>query len=69
MTHDERELKRLITKHYEYTGSPKAKNILANWSTYVPRFLKVLPIEYKRVLDEEKLEELRRKVERVEHDY
>lgn len=68
-SHDERELKGLIVSHYEYTGSPKAKHILANWSAYVSKFLKVIPIEYKRVLDEEKLEALRKKVERVEHDY
>jgi glutamate synthase (NADPH/NADH) large chain len=66
---DERELKTLITRHYEYTDSPRAKHILANWGTYVYKFLKVIPIEYKRVLDEEKLEALRKKVEKVEHDY
>jgi glutamate synthase (NADPH/NADH) large chain len=66
---DERELKGLITRHYDYTGSPRAKEILENWASYVGKFLKVLPIEYKKVLDEEKLEALKRKVEKVEHDY
>jgi glutamate synthase (NADPH/NADH) large chain len=68
-SHDERELKGLITKHLEYTGSPRAKHILENWGTFVFKFLKVIPIEYKRVLDEEKLQALRRKVESVQHDY
>ena len=68
-SNDERELKGLITRHYDYTGSPRAKQILTNWNAYIPKFLKVLPIEYKKVLDEEKLEALRRKVEKVEHDY
>jgi glutamate synthase (NADPH/NADH) large chain len=68
-SHDERELKGLITKHLEYTGSPRAKHILENWGTFVYKFLKVVPIEYKRVLDEEKLQALRRKVESVQHDY
>ncbi|MDP4210088.1 MAG: glutamate synthase large subunit [Bacteroidota bacterium] len=68
-SHDERELKGLITRHFEYTGSPRAKQILDNWSSYVGKFLKVLPIEYKRVLDEEKLEALKQKVAKVEHDY
>ena len=68
-SHDERELKGLITRHYEYTGSPRAKDILDNWGAYLSKFLKVLPIEYKRVLDEEKLEALKKKVEKVEHDY
>jgi glutamate synthase (NADPH/NADH) large chain len=66
---DEKELKNLITRHYTYTQSPKAKEILDNWNFYISKFLKVLPIEYKRVLDEEKLEALKRKVEKVEHDY
>ena len=68
MLPNERELKGLISRHLEYTGSPRAKEILDNWKDYVAKFLKVLPIEYKRVLDEEKLEALKRKVERVEHD-
>jgi glutamate synthase (NADPH/NADH) large chain len=66
---DERELKGLITRHFEYTGSPRAKQILDNWGSFVGKFLKVLPIEYKRVLDEEKLEALKQKVAKVEHDY
>jgi glutamate synthase (NADPH) large chain len=66
---DERELKGLIKRHFDYTGSPRAKEILDNWGNYISKFLKVLPIEYKRVLDEEKLEALKRKVEKVEHDY
>jgi glutamate synthase (NADPH/NADH) large chain len=68
-SHDERELKSLITRHLEYTGSPRAKQILDKWSDYLPKFLKVLPIEYKRVLDEEKLEALKKKVDQVQHDY
>jgi len=66
---DERELKGLIKLHLEYTGSPRAKEILDNWDSFVGKFLKVLPIEYKRVLDEEKLEQLKQKVAKVEHDY
>lgn len=66
---DERELKGLIKRHLEYTGSPRAKEILDNWDSYVDKFIKVLPIEYKRVLDEEKLEQLKKKVAQVEHDY
>jgi glutamate synthase (NADPH) large chain len=43
-------LRNLITKHFEYTGSPRAKWILENWDTMLPKFLKVFPHEYKRVL-------------------
>jgi len=43
-------LENLITKHFDATGSPRAKWILENWTTMVPRFIKVFPHEYKRVL-------------------
>jgi glutamate synthase (NADPH) large chain len=43
-------LETLITKHFEATGSPRAKWILENWSTMVSRFIKVFPHEYKRVM-------------------
>ncbi|MDD2237563.1 MAG: glutamate synthase subunit alpha, partial [Kiritimatiellae bacterium] len=47
---EERELKTLIEKHLEYTGSPKAKAILDNWETALGYFVKVFPMEYKKVL-------------------
>jgi glutamate synthase domain-containing protein 2/glutamate synthase domain-containing protein 1/glutamate synthase domain-containing protein 3 len=40
----------LIERHFEYTGSPRAKWILENWSGMLPKFVKVFPHEYKRVL-------------------
>ena len=43
-------LRSLIEKHFEHTGSPRAKWILENWSTMLPKFVKVFPHEYKRVL-------------------
>lgn len=66
---DNKELKDLITRHYQYTQSPLAKRILDNWSEYVTQFIKVLPIEYKKVLEEEKIEALKKKIEKVEFDY
>ena len=42
----------LLHKHVEYTGSPKAKRILASWESYVRQFVKIMPIDYKRVLME-----------------
>ena len=39
-----------ITKHLRYTGSARAKLILDNWSTYLPKFVKVMPTEYRRAL-------------------
>jgi glutamate synthase domain-containing protein 2/glutamate synthase domain-containing protein 1/glutamate synthase domain-containing protein 3 len=43
-------VKRLVTRHLELTGSPRAKWILNNWSEQVSRFIKVFPHEFKRVL-------------------
>jgi glutamate synthase (NADPH/NADH) large chain len=40
----------LISRHAEYTGSPQAKWILDNWEALLPKFVKVFPHEYKRVL-------------------
>ncbi|HZX31915.1 MAG TPA: glutamate synthase-related protein [Rhodocyclaceae bacterium] len=49
---DEDQLKDLITRHAEYTGSARAKDILANWDAYREKFVKVYPHEYKRALTE-----------------
>jgi glutamate synthase domain-containing protein 3 len=48
--HDAAELKELIAKHYKYTGSTVAAGILQNWEDEFPRFVKVMPIDYKRAL-------------------
>ncbi len=66
--HDIRDLKEMITKHLKYTGSRKAGKILDDWEKYLPQFIKIIPYEYKRVLEEEKLEALRKKIAAVETD-
>jgi glutamate synthase domain-containing protein 3 len=43
-------LYRLISRHVEYTGSPRAKWILENWESMLEKFIKVFPHEFKRVL-------------------
>ena len=43
-------LRRLIERHAEATGSPRAKRVLENWADTLPRFVRVFPHEYKRVL-------------------
>ncbi|MDP8981378.1 MAG: glutamate synthase large subunit [Acidobacteriota bacterium] len=43
-------LETLITRHFEATGSPRAKWVLDHWATMLPKFVKVFPHEYKRVL-------------------
>jgi glutamate synthase (NADPH/NADH) large chain len=47
---DIQRLHQLITRHGELTGSAQAKWILQNWETMLPKFVKVFPHEYKRVL-------------------
>jgi len=49
---DEEQLKDLISRHADYTGSAQAKAILANWDAYREKFVKVYPHEYKRALTE-----------------
>ena len=53
---DNRELHRLISAHYKHTRSPLAARMLDNWDHYAAQFLKVIPIEYKKVLEAEKRE-------------
>ena len=68
-TASRRELHELIRKHYHYTGSPLAGMMLDNWSRYVEEFISVVPIEYKRVLQEEQMLALSRRISEVERDY
>ncbi|MFP5248364.1 MAG: hypothetical protein ACLGP3_00885, partial [Acidobacteriota bacterium] len=45
------EVKKLVTQHYNHTKSPRAKQLLAEWDLTVPKFVKVMPNDYKRMLD------------------
>ena len=45
-------LRRLLKRHVDWTGSDIAQRVLANWSEYLPRFVKVMPHDLKRVLAE-----------------
>ncbi|BCK86339.1 ferredoxin-dependent glutamate synthase 1 [Sideroxyarcus emersonii] len=47
---DEAALRGKIEKHLRYTGSARARQILDNWATYLPKFVKVMPTEYRRAL-------------------
>ncbi len=44
----------LISRHAKYAGSKKAEAILADWKTWLPKFRKVMPVEYRRALKEMK---------------
>ncbi len=46
------ELKEMLMKHVYYTGSPLGRRILDNWKNNASRFTKVIPIAYKRILEE-----------------
>jgi glutamate synthase (ferredoxin) len=44
------EVRTIIQKHADYTRSQKALGVLADWDAMVPKFVKVMPRDYKRVL-------------------
>ena len=64
-----KELHELIRQHYLYTGSKLARTMLDNWTHYVDEFIQVVPIEYKRVLQEEQMRKLQQKIADVQRDY
>ncbi len=50
--HDDERLYQLISNHLHYTGSPRAKEILDHWVEFRPKFRKVMPVEYRRALED-----------------
>ena len=65
---DIKELQELINNHFLYTQSSLAAKILTHWDEYLPKFVKVIPFEYKKVLEEQKLKELQKKLQLTEDD-
>ncbi len=65
---DIKELQQLIGNHLTYTNSTLAETILVNWEEFLPRFVKVIPFEYKKVLEEQKVEKLRQMIALTEDD-
>jgi len=57
--HDDATLKSLIQSHLLYTGSDRARRVLENWAAYLPKFVKVMPLEYRRALGEMAQEQAR----------
>ena len=49
---DAERIYKLVTNHYNYTNSDKAKLILNDWDNYLTKFVKVMPTEYRRALAE-----------------
>ncbi|MBI3610210.1 MAG: glutamate synthase large subunit [Nitrospirae bacterium] len=52
---DQALLKGMIERHAEYTGSAKARKVLERWEQMMPKFLRVMPVEYKKVLELRKM--------------
>ena len=64
-----KELLELIRQHYLHTGSALAGRMLDDWHRYIEEFIQVVPIEYKRVLEEEKMARLHEKIADIQRDY
>ena len=64
-----KELHELIRQHYLYTGSKVARTLLDDWNRHIEDFIQVVPIEYKRVLQEEKVRKLQQKIADMQRDY
>lgn len=64
-----KELHELIRQHWLYTGSRLARLMLDDWNHYVDQFIQVVPIEYKRVLQEEQMKKLQQKIADIARDY
>jgi len=54
---DIKQLRAMLDAHYEYTKSQRAKLLLDNWETHLPLFVKVIPIDYRKVLERMKQKE------------
>ena len=64
-----KELLELVRQHYLHTGSALAGRMLDDWSRVVEDFVQVVPIEYKRVLQEEQMKKLHEKIADIQRDY
>ncbi len=50
--HDAARLRALIERHVHYTDSSRAREILMKWDEYLPKFVKVMPVDYRRALEQ-----------------
>ncbi|MGB2682277.1 MAG: glutamate synthase large subunit [Candidatus Competibacter sp.] len=50
LRHDARRLQILIARHYLYTGSEPAHRVLEHWNEWLPKFIKIMPLDYRRAL-------------------
>lgn len=68
-TNYRKELHELVRQHYLYTGSKLARTMLDDWNRYIEDFIQVVPIEYKRVLQEEQVKKLQQKISDIQRDF
>ncbi len=61
--HDARRLQILVARHYGYTGSEPAHRVLEHWRDQIPKFLKVMPLDYRRAL-----QDMQAKARTAQHD-
>ena len=54
---DKKLLRNMLENHFHYTQSSRAKFILDNWEAQLPLFVKVMPIDYRKVLERMRLQE------------
>jgi glutamate synthase (NADPH/NADH) large chain len=54
---DQQRLQRLLENHLLYTGSTRAREVLDHWADYLPKFIKVMPVDYRRALEQMKKEQ------------
>jgi glutamate synthase (NADPH/NADH) large chain len=64
-----KELHELIRQHHLHTGSKLARTMLDDWNRYAEEFIQIVPIEYKKVLQEEQMQKLQRKIADMQRDY
>ena len=50
--HDDERVRQLVTAHVHWSGSERGREILEHWEAYRPKFVKVMPVDYRRVLEE-----------------
>ena len=50
--HDAERIWHLLGRHLKYTGSTRAREIIEHWGDYLPKFVKVMPVEYAKALAE-----------------
>ena len=68
LSSSQRELHELLHQHWVHTGSHIARTILDDWNHHISQFIQVIPIEYKKVLQDEKNRQLKERIDNLWKD-